>query len=105
MWHAQYDMITIQYSKKCIKGGHEPICRSPGSVPVSHLDYFGLTQICGNTCAQVPEPTGQIPVMIQVPMSILSYPELYNYTIYTSHLTRFIGICTEMVSDQPYYSI
>ena len=52
------------------KGEHESIHRSPGSVPVSHLDYFGLTQICGNTCAQVPEPMGQVPVMIQVPMSM-----------------------------------
>ena len=49
----------------------ESIHGSPGSVPVSQLDYFGLTQIRGNTCAQVPEPTGQVPAMIQVPMSIL----------------------------------
>ena len=53
------------------KGGHESIRGSPGSVPVSHLDYFGLTQICGNTCAQVPEPMGQVLMTIQVPMSIL----------------------------------
>jgi hypothetical protein len=33
-----------------VKGGHKSICGSPGSVPVSHLDYFGLTQIHGNTC-------------------------------------------------------
>src|SRR5882762_10204384 len=46
------------------KGGHQLICRSPGSVPMSQLDYFGLTQICGNTCAQVPEPMGQVLVMI-----------------------------------------
>jgi hypothetical protein len=53
--------------RKC---GHESIHRSPGSVPVSHLDYFCLTQICGNTCPQVPELKGQVPAMIQVPMSI-----------------------------------
>ena len=52
------------------KGGHESICRSPGSVPVNHLDHFGLTQICGNTCAQVPELMGQVPVIMQVPMSM-----------------------------------
>jgi hypothetical protein len=61
---APISLITVG------KGGHKSICRSPGSVPVSHLDYFGLTQICGNTCAQVPEPMGQVPVIIQVPMSM-----------------------------------
>ena len=53
------------------KGGHELIHGSPGSVPVSQLDYFNLTQIHGDICAQVPELMGQVPVMIQVPMSIL----------------------------------
>ena len=38
------------------RGVHKLIHRSPELVPLSHLDYFGLTQICGNTCAQVPEP-------------------------------------------------
>jgi hypothetical protein len=48
----------VTASEVATKGGHESICGSPGSVPVSHLDYFGLTQICGNTCAQVLEPMG-----------------------------------------------
>jgi hypothetical protein len=47
------DFPSVSYAYRA-KGGHELICGSPGSVPVSQLDYFGLTQICGNTCAQVP---------------------------------------------------
>jgi len=65
-------MLFLMEQYRCAtKGGHESICGSPGSVPVSHLDYVGLTQICGNTCTQVPEPMGQVSVTIQVPISIL----------------------------------
>jgi hypothetical protein len=43
------------YCNEATEGGHKLICGSPRFVPVSHLDYFSLTQIHGNTCAQVPE--------------------------------------------------
>ena len=38
----------------------------PGSGSTGQLVYFGLTQICGNTCIQVLAPTGQVPVKSQV---------------------------------------
>src|SRR5882762_6982126 len=66
-----YNFLPKIYLEMLHKGGHELIRGSPGSVPVSHLDYVGLTQICGNTCTQVPEPMGQVSVTIQVPISIL----------------------------------
>ena len=63
--------LNLDLINTTIKDEHKSICRSLGTVPVSHFDYFSLTQICGNTCAQGPEPMGQWPVMIQVPIGIL----------------------------------
>jgi hypothetical protein len=44
----------------------------PGSGSTGQLVYFGLTQICGNTCIQVLAPTGQVPVKSRVLINVLS---------------------------------
>src|ERR1700733_2124995 len=56
----------------------------PGSGSTGQLVYFGLTQICGNTCIQVLAPTGQVPVKSQVLVQVyqvdLDYPNICKYS-------------------------
>ena len=55
----------------------------PESRSTSQLVYFGLTQICGNTCVQVLALTGQVPVKSQVLTDILvdlDHPSICKYS-------------------------
>jgi hypothetical protein len=68
----------------------------PGSGSAGQLVYFGLTQICGNTCIQVLAHTGQVPVKSQVLTDILSTFKSSQYLQVPTnvYIVNMINLCS-----------